>query len=107
MKLTEALIAYDSQNGIKVGPWPDETGWADDYIFTTGACYTFVHEMTSEHKTRWAFIEAMQIIIRHGLDPKMVHDAFCEIKEYRKGLECDTPVPKHLRTIFQQEHNNE
>lgn len=49
MKFTEIMVAWEPEaTRIKVGPWPDRSGWSDDYLFTTGACYTDVRHMPPE-----------------------------------------------------------
>ena len=43
--MLETMIAWnpDSED-IRVGPWPDKTGWSDNYDSTDGAFETFWHE---------------------------------------------------------------
>jgi hypothetical protein len=58
MELRNTMIAYDPRTSrIAVGPWPDETGWSDPYLMTTGACFTRVHKMTDEQRQRLVFID--------------------------------------------------
>ena len=59
--------------------------------------------MTTEQKTRHLFIEFAILVVRDGLNPLLVHNTFCEIYEYRLGLSCDTPVPKHIEKKFKRE----
>jgi hypothetical protein len=59
--------------------------------------------MTPAEGTRFLFNLAMHLIVRDGLNPMVVHNAFCEIEEYRSGLSCDAPIPEHLKSIFNNE----
>ena len=76
------------------------------YLFSMGGNYAHVQQMTQTEKTRYLFIEAMKLIIRDNMDPRTVHNIFCEIKEYRDGLSHDTPVPEHLKEKFRNEVGN-
>lgn len=88
-----ALVNYPGDN------WRFE----DRYFGSTGACYGYVQKMEPKEQTRWIFNQALHLIVRDGMDPQVVHNTLCEIREYRDGLAPDMPVPEHLRRKFNAE----
>lgn len=108
MKATETMYVWwlDTKK-IAVGPWPDRIGWSRGCDRSSGACFSDFHHMTSEQLGRRLFIDAMKIIVRDGLDPQDVHNAFCRIREYRDGLPPDMPVPESVRDKFYRELETE
>lgn len=93
MRFLDCMVAWDRQPmRVKVGPWPDETGWSDAYAMTDGACFTAYHEMTLDERLAAIFILFTLIVVGEGLDPKIVHQAFLAIDEYRDALPQDMPV---------------
>lgn len=94
MKAKECMFAWNpNSNDIEIGPWPDSTGWSDKYRMTGGATYSHLRSMSKTELIGYMFIEAMHLIIRDKVDPIAVHNAFCQIDEYREGLAEDVPKP--------------
>ena len=84
MKFTEAMIAWnDKSDKIKVGPWPDCTGWSDDYATTVGACFTNLHKMTEEQRYTQLFIYFNAAVVEDGVDVQAAHREFLKIDEYQ------------------------
>lgn len=91
MKLDECMVAWNyGSDEIKVGPWPDKTGWAHNYICTDGGCFT---HLNTSHNTR--VIETLKIFHRlimvYKMDRYLVHKAMLEIDEYRVNCCIGTP----------------
>lgn len=113
MKLKETVILYQYPNAennlqgrIKLIPYGTKGNFRE-FSCSSGACYLRIHEMADDQLTYYLFNHAMHLIIRDGLDPKIVHNAFCEIKEYRDGLAYDVPIPEHLQQKFKKENNGD
>lgn len=95
MKLKETLIAWSPDNGkVKVGKWPDTSGWTEEYYMTGGASYTEVQSMSEIEAMHRVYRDAITLIIRDGIDPFAVHEEFLKIDEYEKCLSPDTPGAK-------------
>lgn len=75
----------------------------EQHVYSTGACYGYVQKFDSKQSRIWIFNLAIHLIIRDGFDPMTVHNAFCNIREYRNGLALDVPMPKHLIDKFKKE----
>lgn len=81
------MVAWDRHPmRVKVGPWPDETGWSEAYGRTDRACFAACRESTADQRLVAIFILFSAIIVREGLDPEIVHQAFLAIDEYRDAL---------------------
>lgn len=84
------MIAWDPKGEIKVGPWPDYTGWSDDFLFTSGACYRVWHELKTRDAMRAVlFTDFNTIVARDGVDPQKAHDEFLKIDQYRIWISRD------------------
>jgi hypothetical protein len=91
MKAKDTMIAYNPDTGeVKVGPWPDNTGWSDGPYSTTGACYLNRHKYPKCFKMM-VFIDAIHLIVRDKMDPMTVHKALLAIDEYVDGCSDDMP----------------
>ena len=92
MKMREAMIAWNRDTAeVRVGPWPDQTGWSKSYGRTDGACMSFWHELDDTGLAMMIFITFCQIVIRDDVPPQAAHSAFLEIDEYRARLARDVP----------------
>lgn len=92
MKFTEAMVAWDPDTGgVRVGPWPDRTGWSDSYPMSAGACETCVHTMTPDQRLAQLFIMFHALVVRDGIPPDAAHRAFLVIDEFRAGISPDIP----------------
>ncbi len=89
MKILECMYGWNTGGDVKVGPWPDQTGWSDDYELTGGACYRHWHEMTPEVQALSLFIEFHTMVVRDRVDPQKAHAAFLKIYEYRRLIAPD------------------
>lgn len=72
---------------VKVGPWPDETGWSAAYEQTDRACCAACRESAPDQRLVAIFILFSAIVVREGLDAEIVHQAFLAIDEYREALD--------------------
>ena len=70
------------------------------YRYSGGGCYAETQDLTPAESMAYVCRDAMTLIVRDNMNPQAVHDAFCEIKEYRDGLSPDTQVPEHLKKRF-------
>ena len=93
MKASEALIAWTpsaeleevTYGMIKIGPVikTGEPDWTEGYVCTGGAAYADRREMQGQEQLLAVLIDIAGLIIRDGLIPEVVHEAFLEIDEYR------------------------
>ena len=98
MKLMECMIAWDPPaqgeplgQRVEVGPWPDESGWSDAYVSTTGACYVDRHKAEPWQQVAMLFIDFHGLVVGDRMDPQVVHQAFLAIDEYRARIAPDIP----------------
>lgn len=92
MKLMETLIAWDPDSDkIDVFPWPDYRGLSDNYLLTTGACFTNRHDMSREEQLRMLFIDFNTIVVGSKVPVEAAHRAFLKIDEYRFLISSDLP----------------
>lgn len=92
LPLTEAMIAWQPRTDrVKVGPWPDESGWSDDFLMTGGACYRDVLEMDEATRRRYALNLFHTLVIRDGVDPMAAHKALCRITEFARSINTECP----------------
>lgn len=90
MKFTEAMIAWNNDSDqIKVSPWPDTTGWSDDYDATVGACEIAIHDLTPDQQIAALFARFLTATLSAGIDVQAAHRAFLEIDEYRRSISPD------------------
>ena len=90
--MREAMIAWNRETAeIRVGPWPDQTGWSKRYRSTDGACMSFWRELDDTGLALMIFITFCQIVVRDSVPPQAAHAAFLEIDEYRGRLSPDMP----------------
>ncbi len=97
--LKETIIAFTpigfedriTCGGVKVGKWPDKNGWSDQYLMTIGACYSERRKMSKHELEKMMFIDFHTLVVKDGFDPKILHQEFLKIDEYRKliSLEID------------------
>ncbi|SDR63363.1 hypothetical protein SAMN05519103_08533 [Rhizobiales bacterium GAS113] len=74
---------------IKVGPWPDKTGWSKGFSQTVGACFMKVHRMPKWQQVAQLFLDFHTAVVRDGIDPQAAHEAFLAIDEYRRHISPD------------------
>lgn len=68
---------------MRVGPWPDKTGWSDSYSLTSGCCFTFVHELPDDEIAERLMGEAL-VMISDGVPPSLVFKEFAKIRIWRE-----------------------
>jgi len=90
-ELSGMMICWNPGVEVKVGKWPDKTGWSDKYQMSSGACLSDVQNMDRTQAKAFCFIEAMHIIVRDKCDPQEVHREFLKINEYQDGCAADMP----------------
>lgn len=90
MKYPETMIAWNSNsNEIKVGPWPDATGWSRNYSFTTGANNMAIHDLSNDQQVANLFVNFNKVVVRDGVGVNAAHKAFLKIAEYRQFIAPD------------------
>jgi hypothetical protein len=87
--LDDWMIAWDSGRAgkvgrVKVGPWPDGTGWSDAYESTSGCCNSGWHSLTREEKLQQLVNGFFVLVLGDRLDPAAVHAELWKISAYRE-----------------------
>lgn len=72
-------------NRVALVPWPDYGRLSDSYDCVGLACYKHIREASYEHRKMLVFVEAMQLIVQDGCEPRAVHQALSELEEYQDG----------------------
>jgi hypothetical protein len=88
---TPPIETADGNGMIALVPWPDKAGLSDSYLMSGLAAYRHVHQGTFERRKLHCLILAVQLIIRDGMDPQQVHEAFLDLREYVDALADDVP----------------
>lgn len=97
MKITQGMFAWNPGTDlVAAGPWPDTTGWSEDYTKVGGAFFGEVRAMTEKEATAYLFIQAMHLIVRDQVHAGDVHEAFMHFDEYRAVLADDMPKGSFL-----------
>lgn len=101
MKAAEALIAWTPAREtdqptcgqVKVGHLlhEGEVDWTDPYTSTGGAAHVDRRSYTGWKSIALVFIDFNTLVVGDGLDPKVVHEAFLAIDEYRQRISPDLP----------------
>jgi hypothetical protein len=102
VKAAEALIAWTpakdwyadrpTSGQVKVGPLlrrESEPDWTAPYAMSGGAAYTVRRDMPEWQQIAMVFIEFHTLVVRDGIDPKVAHEAFLAIDEYRQRISPD------------------
>lgn len=89
MRCSEAMIAWNKNGEVEVGPWPDKTGWTKPYMLSGGACEFQRRALTEDKRLQLMFIDFNTIVVRDGVDPQTAHNAFLAIDEYRALISPD------------------
>lgn len=101
MKACQALIAWtppgfglatDGQVGVRLLTDDDsETEWLGHFAYAGGAAFFGVQDLRGDAARLRVFVEFHTLVVRDGLDPQHVHDAFLAIDEYAEAIAPDTP----------------
>jgi hypothetical protein len=99
MKAHEALIAWtpvdtpdaeDTDGKIVVGDIPYSTfDWTQRFVATGGAAVPGRQDLRGDALKVALFLEFLEIVVRDGLDPQLVHEAFLVIDEYAESIAPD------------------
>ena len=89
MKYREALIAWNQNGEVKVGPYKNNREWSQPYRNTAGAAFVGVRELSGEATERMIFMDFHMLVVRDGIDPKQAHAEFLKIDEYRWSISPD------------------
>ncbi|AYO83005.1 hypothetical protein [Methylobacterium brachiatum] len=100
MKQIEAIIAWtparwaelkpETAGQVVVVPVPDEAGTSKRYMMRAGASSSALAALSDEARIARLFIDFQTLVVRDGLDPQDVHQAFLAIDEYRFRIAPDT-----------------
>ena len=82
-------LTPDEPESVEVGPWPDKTGWSDQYRYTGGCCELARHEWPEDRKVMMMFIDFHTLVVRDGIDPQAAHREFLKIDEYHRRISPD------------------
>ena len=77
---------------VKVGPWPDRTGWSrrlGQSAFTAGCCEMARHDWPEDRKVLMLFLDFHTLVVRDGINPQAAHREFLKIDEYRRRISSD------------------
>jgi hypothetical protein len=92
VKASEALILWDSepQPAVMVVRLGEETIASSLLTYSGGASWQLRREMRGAKQLSCVLADFVVLTTKFGISPKMVHEAFLQIDEYRKAL--DTSV---------------
>lgn len=96
--IEKAMILWNSKSeggGIKVVEHPETNREFRHLHKSGGACYSYWRKMTTEQLKNRLMVEAWDIAVRDGLDPREIHDALMVVPEYREMLSGDMPGEEH------------
>jgi hypothetical protein len=88
------MIAWDvaskahPEGRFKVGPWPDKTGWSDEYLMTSGACFTHIRSYSKDEARLYLLSEIITIMDRDNVSFDKIKEQMYESKmiEYFNSL---------------------
>ena len=84
------MIAWTTPR-LMVGPWPDRTGWSNDYGSTTGYCYQYLHDYSDE-EIALALTGQALFLVSAGVPIETVLREFAKIKVWREmQIKLTTP----------------
>ncbi|KNY19136.1 hypothetical protein [Methylobacterium sp. ARG-1] len=76
---------------VKVGPWPDRTGWSDGFAFHGGGSAVTGHLPSKAMVAIMVLQDFNTLILRDGMRPRIVHEAMLAIAEYRRAIDPEIP----------------
>jgi hypothetical protein len=94
MKLGESVIAFTAGTGvtgqpegrIRVGEWPDKTGWSNSFEVKMGACDPSIAELDTEQARSWLLQAFHWLVLKRNFHPVSVNSEFGGIDEYATAL---------------------
>ena len=72
----------DDPSAVRVGPWPDTTGWSAAYFYTVGCCFSGWPPRNAKEHGRALLNEAANLMFLGG-NPRQVLQEFAKIKAWR------------------------
>lgn len=101
LRYLEAMIAWTPRSEaeghrstvgqVKVGPWPDRTGWSDAFACHGGGAEVTEHLPSKARVTAMVLQDFHTLVCRDGMRPRVVHEALLAISEYRRAIDPDIP----------------
>lgn len=76
LPLKKAMWAWNDGGSIRVGPWPDRTGWSDGYLNTDGACYSAVQDMSYLQGQDYLIKRFNYLVVVCDVDAELIHTVF-------------------------------
>ena len=67
---------------LRVGPWPDSSGWSDPYRLTTGCCIDSFAKLSDDEKAVRLVYQAIGMMFE-GVPPEDVLREFAQIRVWR------------------------
>jgi hypothetical protein len=90
MDFTNTMLCWTPGGAhVALVPWPDVRGLSGAYARSVGACFADCRRADFETRKTLAFITAVQMIVRDGCDPQVVHRTLLNLAEYRDGCPDD------------------
>ena len=112
MKAHEAVIAWtpadwsgrDTQGKVEVGRLISDTegDWTAPYAYVGGAAYLAIRDSRGPEGVAQLFIDFHTLVVRDGLSPQAVHDAFLAIDEYVDSISIDIPGARERDTEYSE-----
>lgn len=84
---------------VRVGRWPDKTGWSRAYDQTAGCCELERDQLRPSDKVAIMFIDFHTLTVRDRMDAQAVHREFMKIDDYRRYIAPDTLDPETGRAV--------
>lgn len=86
MELKDAVVTWDNEGNILVGPLESLKEWDVGYPHMWGGCDDLVLMYSEDECTKYTLAKALDIITGLGIDPVSVHFEFLKIDEYREMM---------------------
>ncbi len=93
--LDKAMLLYvpgtDKALMVEIGTPTGNFRWKGYSENSTGACFAHYRNREPIDQLATLIVNGMQAIIRDGVDPMSIHEALCQVKDYRDSLAADVP----------------
>ena len=96
MKASEALITWDTEPEpcICISQLGEESRSSRELTYSGGAAWQSRREIKGREELACVMADFVYLTVTAGLPPKMVHEAFLEIDEYRDALKAAVARPR-------------
>lgn len=95
MRYRDCMIAWCPKRRIvRVGPHPEVNAWTREpirYPMSVGGCVLASKKWSRMRCATEVMMDFNTLVVRDGLDPMAVHDAFLVIDEYRFHISPNCP----------------